>query len=564
MTTSLYDSHVSKSRRDRNQFPTPFALDCRQSFAQKLLNAVESDHNEMDRREKPLKEYDTGVEGFKRFCHECLRIQDKETGQWRPMQIWHKQEELVQMVLDNRRSAVMSGHSLGKSYLASALCLWWFCCRGLNFYTTAPRLDHVKGVIWKNIAELHASSARRLPGRVYPQPCIKVRGQDGWYGEGYSIGDQAENAAGYHDEGQLIVGDEAAGLNDKHFASFRSSMASDSTRLLLLGNGNHDRGTMFRRAFEDENLVDENGNKLYATMQMSSWDSPNVTCWEDGSPKPAHLIGPYIKGLATTEWCKEQKKLLEDDPDEYDAKIMGRWPKDDSAKKIIPDGRILAAMDLWDVLEEEEKHYVKPPAITQIFWDVAAEGEDKCALAYLRGQRVHIQRWWKISGEAALMMAAEEIAHWIRDMEEKPFWIAVDADAVGYGAWSKLVELKMRNPEWFGHCEVVKHQGSKASTDKTKFNNITTELHWRLRQRLDPTKPLHERIAIPTRGPDGLTRAEIRRQLNLREYDRDDLSRRAVEGKKSIKKRGAKSPDVADAIVGLMIHPEIYSSGFFA
>ncbi len=485
----------------------------------------------------PLKQYDTGVEGFERFCNEVLGIK-----------VWSKQREIVDSVINNRKTAVISGHAVGKSFTAALLCAWWYAARGYPVLTTGPTKSHVEKVLWRYIGQFWARSKRKLPGKWYKSAKLEVESQPWWWGVGFTAGED-EGGQGYHDPNMLIIGDEYAGLKKSAEATIRSAIASDGCRLLAIGNPNEERDTEFYQIFHDAEIGED-----YNKIHISSWDSPNITgeC--------------HISGLATREWCEgEKRKLMRSSPDDYRMKIEGKWPLLTVDRRAIPYNWIIEAQKLWRELEEEEQDYLTPPRIKKVFVDVSELGKDRTAMVYLAGQRVHVHRWWRPEGQDALMKIAEYIASWVKEQYPKPDSIAVDSDAVGAGVYSRLVQLKERHPDWFGDCGIVRFLFNAANPDKDNFQGKIAWIWWQLREALDPTQPRSDRLALPPHGPDGLTGNEIRSQLNIRKWHTNRLQKKVVETKTELRAKGKPSPDVADAIVGLMHQEgELAVEPFFA
>lgn len=487
-------------------------------------------------KDTPLREYAPEgatnaelVEHFVRFCWEILRIR-----------IWSKQRRVAAAVIAKRRTAVKSGHSTGKTMIGACLLEWWFSCRGRCVYTTAPGKDAVTELLWKQVGTNRENATRSLPGQWFESGKIKVEGQPNWWAKGFST-NKAERAQGKHEVGLLIIADEAAGLAPFIWIALESSMASDGVRMLAIGNPNALR-ERFWQIFNDDAHRD-----MWEPITISSLDTPNITGEEESIP-----------GLATQQWVEDQKRLYKDEPNLYMNRVLGEFADDDMDQKVLPETWIAAAIKLWLELEEEEKEYVQQPKIHGAFLDVAGEGKDKSALSYLRGQRFHIANVWDDRTSEGMMLTAEWIDRWMTDLEDdqKPAWLAVDCDAVGLGCYQRLYQLRKANRAGWGRCQLRKFHWGWGPNDKQQYGYIIDELHWRLREALDPTQPRTERLALPPGNPAiGLAEQVVRRQLNLRKYWRDRRERVKVETKEQLTNRRAGSPDVADSIVGVMWMP---------
>lgn len=428
-----------------------------------------------------------------------------------------------------------SGHSVGKTCITAALCLWWFCCRGLCVYSTAPSQASIKDGLWKQIKKFLDSASRPLPGRWMDSGELKIDDNAGWWAKGFST-NSAENVQGKHEVGMLVVADEAAGVKEFIFDALESSMASEGSpacRMLIIGNPNYEKG-YFYQAFHQMKA-------LWNCIHISTLQSPNVTG-----------IGEKVDGLNGREWIEAQRIRMKDDPQKFRMKVLGEWPTSDASEKVLPMDAIEAAQAFWLEMEEEEKDYAEPPKIHAAFVDVAGWGKDKSTLAYLRGQRMMIEFEEDDRTDIGLAKLARRINDWVCGLpdNQKPKWIAVDSDAVGAGVHSRLVELRQENKRFWGRTDIVRFSWSQGARKPKEFDRAIAELHWTLREALDPTKPRNERIGIPP-GND------VAAQLNTRKWSEDRFERKKVETKEQLRARSAKSPDKGDAIVGCMLRPHI-------
>src|SRR5688500_14811371 len=68
--------------------------------------------------------------------------------------LWSKQQEIVESVRDNRRTAVHACHSVGKSFVAAVTACWWIDSHppGEAFIlSSAPTAALVRAVLWRGI-----------------------------------------------------------------------------------------------------------------------------------------------------------------------------------------------------------------------------------------------------------------------------------------------------------------------------------------------------------------------------------------------------------------------------
>src|SRR5262249_9106491 len=64
-----------------------------------------------------------------------------------------KQEEIaLSLLAPPYRTLVKASHNVGKTHLAAGVALWWHCTRRPSIVlSTAPKLDQVKKLLWKEI-----------------------------------------------------------------------------------------------------------------------------------------------------------------------------------------------------------------------------------------------------------------------------------------------------------------------------------------------------------------------------------------------------------------------------
>jgi hypothetical protein len=155
--------------------------------------------------------------------------------------------------------------------------------------------------------------------------------------------------------------------------------------------------------------------------------------------------------------------------------------------------------------------------------DVARYGDDRSAIAVRQGRKLHEVRRFR---ELNTMQLAAEIAACKKDYGGHVAAIFVDGVGVGAGVVDRLQML--------GYGVIEVNGGGKAFEEVT-FYNKTAEMWSRMRDWLKGAD-------LPSKDPD------LRLELVSREYYYDDKERIRLERKKDAKKRGAPSPDLADAL----------------
>lgn len=164
--------------------------------------------------------------------------------------------------------------------------------------------------------------------------------------------------------------------------------------------------------------------------------------------------------------------------------------------------------------------------------DPARFGDDRTAIIRRRGRAAYDLEVYE---KKSTMEIAGIVNTIIRN--EKPDQVAVDVGGLGAGVVDRLDEL--------GHSGVVEpiNFGS-AALDPNKFINRRAEMWWNLRDWLAGDVP----VMIPDRD-------DLHTDLVGPQYKYDSRSRRKLESKDDMKKRGLRSSDCADALALTFAEP---------
>ena len=224
------------------------------------------------------------------FAHEALGVQ-----------LWDKQQEVLNAVRDYRRVAVKAGNGLGKGFTAAVSVLWFLCTHHPAIVlTTAPTARQVRHVLWREIRRLHRGAHQPIGGHMLQ---TRYEAAEDRFALGLST-DEVDQFQGFHSPNMLIVVDEAEGVTEEIYEAIDAVMTAGSSKLLLIGNPTSITGT-FRRAFHED-------RRLYHNITISALDSPNV--------KEQHVV---IPGLTTHEWVAERLAIWGQDSPMYHARVLG-------------------------------------------------------------------------------------------------------------------------------------------------------------------------------------------------------------------------------------------------
>lgn len=442
------------------------------------------------------------IERFRRHPREWIR---EVLGGPEP---WHRQNEIVDSVRDNRETNVASGHAIGKDWICARVALWWlYSGEDSIVVTTATKRDQVEKILWGEIRSAHHGSRFPLGGVLQPAaPEIRIGPK--WYAFGMTA--KEENAfAGFHSRRVLVILDEAAGIAPFIFDAAEGCAAGEHDRILRIGNPKCGPTHPFAKACA---LPDEPGKRK--TIVISSTETPNYVADRQ-----------VIHGLASRAFVEGIARKYGRGSVTYGAMVEGKFPGA-AADGLISIAHLASA-------RERLLAGVKPvdQDVIRLGADVARFGDDLTRIYARRGPFA-----WEVEESPLAKADGPTVARAIAKaaLRLKAMSAAIDGGGLGAGPIDSLRDLIRRGeaPEWLRIFEV--QFGSQAS-DPEQWYDRRTELWWRMRDWLkdqaaiDADATLEEELLTP--------RYEFQK------------TRVKLEAKDETKKRlEGRSPDAGDAL----------------
>ena len=403
------------------------------------------------------------------------------------------QREAMLAIKNNDRVAVKSGHGVGKSALESWIVLWWLLTRyPAKVACTAPTGHQLSDVLWGEIAKWY----RKLPPGLKSLLAVKNDRVElvSAPSESFAVARTArketpEAFQGFHSENMLFMVDEASGIEPIIFEVGEGAMSTKGAKTFLAGNPTRTSGYFFD-AF----------NKMrsyWTTMQVSCTDSNQVS----------------------EKYVEQMKEKYGVDSNIYRVRVLGDFPKDDD-DSIMP----------LSLLEGSVERHIEIPEDEPVVWglDVARFGSDSTALCIRQGRRVvgKVESW---RGKD-LMQTCGIIASKYKKTEihpsERPQEILVDSIGLGSGVVDRLMEMGLpARGVNVAERPAVEHL----------YNRLRDELWFNARDWFDTMA-----VSMP-RDEDLID------ELANVKFAYTSLGKLQAESKEDMKKRGLKSPDLADA-----------------
>lgn len=402
-----------------------------------------------------------------------------------------------------RRISIRACHGPGKTCVAA----WCILCQILTRFpqktvATAPSSSQLKGAL---IPEIKMWLGR-LPPVLQELFDVKAEGiyleqapDESFFEARTSRAEKPEALQGVHSKHVLLVADEASGVPEPVFEAASGSMSGHDATTLLIGNPVRTSGFFYDTHHK---LKD-----MWFTIQVGHSDSPRVT--ED-----------FVEDMA---------RRYGEDSNAFRIRCLGEFPKSDD-DTIIP----------IEYVESARQRDMEIPDQAERVWglDVARYGEDRNAIVERTRRGVtDIQIW---SGHDLMQTSGRVKEKWdSTPSHERPKVILVDVIGMGGGVVDRLRELGLPT------------RGinvAESASMKERFLNARMELWWEAREWLagqDVVLPQMEEGADPREDPAEVLADE----LIIPKYTFTSSGRMKAEAKSDTKKRGYRSPDVADAFV---------------
>ena len=441
-----------------------------------------------------------------------------------------KQREMLEAVVHNRRVSVVGANGSGKDWAAARAVLWWIATRPrATVVVTGPTQRQVEEIVWRELRGAYKASRIPLGGRVSGS---HWNIDDDRFAIGFST-NRPENLQGFHSPELLVVVTEAHAVPQGHMEALKRLIPA---RMLLTGNA-------FSR---DGEFFDSHHTKghLYTRVAISAFDTPNFTGENGGIP-----------GTPTEEDVEERKLDWGEDHPLYQGSVLARFPD-------MLDDSLIGRTVIEQAVERREQYYgtagdggapvvpaeagtsqplgggtvvpakagtSQPSAPRRLGVDVARFGSDKTALCVRQGWLVESLRSFeridtmRTAGEALTLVSEQDIPA-----------VFVDEGGLGAGVVDRLRELG---------APVYGVQFGGKAPQSGRFVNMRAEIFWELRRLFNEGL-----VAIPR------DEELISQLLGLR-YDVTSAGQVKMESKSSLRRRGLRSPDKADALALAFMEP---------
>jgi hypothetical protein len=395
------------------------------------------------------------------------------------------------------RSAVSSGHGIGKSVIVSWLVTWLMStrphCQGT---ITANTMNQLSTKTWAAVTRWMRLCRTAHWFEINSDRMYRIGHRESWFcAPASSKEENSEAFAGQHarDSTSFYIFDEASAIPDKIWEVAEGGMTDGEPMLLAFGNPTRTSGRFHAACFGTERhrwsprIIDSRSSRFTNKQQIDEWIS---TYGEDSD-----FVRVRVRGLP---------------PSASDLQFISTSDVAGAQRRLV------------EALDDE-------PLVVGL--DVARGGSDECVFWFRLGPDARSIPPIIIPGEKArdsmklVAVAADVLDRAHGPTRRKPDMLFVDGTGIGGPICDRLKQL--------GHKNVIEVQFAGESPDP-KLANMRAYMWSRLREWLP-----HGSIPnTPT----------LETQITAPGYHHDKQDRVVLESKDAMKARGADSPDQADAL----------------
>tara|TARA_R100001163_G_C5068462_1_gene208817 strand:+ start:6534 stop:7940 length:1407 start_codon:yes stop_codon:yes gene_type:complete len=401
------------------------------------------------------------------------------------------QREALQNIVENNRLSIRSGHAVGKTTFLSWTILWWLTTHyPCKIAATANSASQLEQILWSEIQKWHKMMPQGFQDELeFRSDKITLKNApDSFCVARTSRRENPEALQGFHSPNMLFIIDEASGVPDLIFEVAQGAMSTHGAKTIMVGNPNRSSGYFY----------DSFGKNA------ESWKQMTVSCLD------AETVDPqYVEDMA---------RQYGEDSNVYRVRVLGLPPESD-------DNAIISRALVESAVERDVE-----PIETFPIWgiDIARHGSDRCALAKRKGNVViePVKHWGDkdLMESVGIIMAEYEST----PFSERPSEILVDSIGLGAGVVDRLVELDM---------PARGINVAESSSMSHRYMRLRDELWFKCREWLEQRD---------CKLPD---QEELINEITNVQYEILSSGKFKVESKDQMKKRGFRSPDIADALM---------------
>lgn len=412
------------------------------------------------------------------------------------------QENLLRDLASCTKVSIKSGHGIGKTATEANAIIWFLACFPYaRVVATAPTKQQLNDVLWAELNKWISKSSLLQDIFHWTKTYVYVNGYERRWFAVAKTASKPENIQGFHEDNMLFVVDEASGVDDEIMEAVLATLSGGNNKLLMCGNPTRTTGTFYDSFHKDR--------ALYKTQTVSSLDSRRTN----------------------KENIEMFKRKYGEHSNVYKVRVLGEFPtQEDDVFIPLP------------LIEQGVYNEIDLSNISRITFgvDVARYGDDETIIAKNVGGQITLPV--VRHGQNLMATVGDIVMMYRRTLQEYPQYGGVitayiDDTGLGGGVTDRLEEVKRE--QRLGRLEIVPvNFGGKPPAGDAEFHyqDIPTFM-WAT------VKAMLENREISIENDE-----ELVAQLSVRKYSINSNGKIQIESKKTMKERGIKSPDRADAV----------------
>ena len=433
----------------------------------------------------------------------------------------HQQAEILKAFVHHKFVAVKSGHGIGKTRLEGWIANWWLDTRGLRVPITGPAGDQLEDVVWPEVVSMCGKKWEWL-SKQYESAGGELRykkNPENWRAILRTArSDNNDALQGFHRV--FFILDEASGIRDGIFEVAEGAFGDPGNYGLMMGNPTKTSGYMY----------DVFHRKSYwYTMSFSSEDSLSDTEYRYTYVDPLGDIRVIsCKGRQTREWIRDMREKYGINSNIYKYRVLGEFASAGGDNLI--ESRWLDSVFLSGWNREQEKKYTRRMGI-----DPAWTGEDDTGVVIREGDIIlHAESWHGFD----LVESFERLkVLWDEWKVEEGH---IDTVGVGAGLYDMFCHAPYGGK--IGYPVIKVHCSERAPEDRDGACKTLRDWLWWKSRKYFRTRP----VRFGSMENSGAWR-QLKQELTEPIYKIIN-GKVAAESKDDMKKRGLKSPNLADAL----------------
>lgn len=462
-------------------------------------------------------------EDFTHYAAKCLKIRSK-AGSIVQFELNTAQQYIHRLVEEQRaktgkvRAVILKGRQQGCSTYVEGRFYWRAThSKGVRAFI----LTHEEGAT-NNLFELANRYHENCPSLVKPSTGA-ANAKELYFNKldsGYKVGTAGNKAVGRSATVQLFHGSEVGFWPNaqQHAAGIIQAIPNEIGTESFLESTANGIGNYFHQQWQDA----ESGKSEYIAIFVPwFWQEEYRLDVPDGfrlTDAEEAYKEAYGLDLAQMAWRRAKIVELKDETlfkQEYPATAAEAFQVSGLDPYIKPE-LVMVARGLEVDAVGQKKIGVDP----------ARFGDDRTSICYRQGRKVH---WIRSYSKKNTMEVAGLVVQVIKEVD--PDQVAIDVGGLGAGVYDRLQELVDEKS-----VQLVQVNSSNSPIDEVKYTNKRAEMWGEMREWLEKQ---------PASIPDS---DELHADLTQIRYSYDSNNALRMEKKEDMKKRGLRSPDMADAL----------------